>query len=81
VSLLTVQDVAKDLNVSERTVYNLVHSGKIAYIKVLGIFRIEPEAVIRFKEENRCQSESISKADTKYRVPKGESVFIELVIH
>jgi excisionase family DNA binding protein len=72
---LTPLQVAEDLKVCRRTVYNLMSSGKLAYFMVGRQKRIEESELLRFKQEGPCRS-SKSKGSGKYQVPKGESDFI-----
>jgi excisionase family DNA binding protein len=43
--LLTLQEVAKLLRLSERTIHRLKDDGKIPYIKVGGVFRFDSIAI------------------------------------
>jgi len=46
--LLTIDQVAEKLAVKRGTVYNLMRSGDLDYIKIRGATRFTPEAVSRF---------------------------------
>ena len=49
-TLLKVPEAARELNVSVRTVYNLIRSGDLASVKIKGIGRRVPSsAVAEFK--------------------------------
>lgn len=49
--MMTVQDVADFLKVSEKTVINLVHSGKLRASRVARYYRIRREDLDAFLDE------------------------------
>jgi excisionase family DNA binding protein len=50
---LKVSELARFLNVTERTVFNLLSSGALPSYKVKGARRIDPRDVDRYLERNR----------------------------
>ena len=51
--LMSVEDVADCLRVSERSVFRLLERGELATIKVGGLTRIEPAELRRFIADQR----------------------------
>ena len=54
--LYTIVDVAKILQISERTVYEYIYSGKLRAAKVAGRWRIKPEWVEEFVDACEVQA-------------------------
>ncbi len=50
--LLTIDEAAEALNVSRRTVYGLVHDGKLATVTIGRSRRVRQASVERFIERN-----------------------------
>ncbi len=50
--LLTVHDVASQLNVSTATVYKLCAAGKLAHVRVVGAIRVAPVDLAAFIERH-----------------------------
>lgn len=57
--MLTVNEVAKKLNLSPLTIYRLIRDGELTAIKIgagkMGRLRIEEEALQEFIERNRTE--------------------------
>lgn len=51
--LLKATEVARILNISKSMVYRLMKNGKIPYVRINQTFRIRPEDLDKFIEENR----------------------------
>ena len=51
--LLKATEVARILNISKSMVYRLMKNGKIPYVRINQAFRIRPEDLDKFIEENR----------------------------
>jgi len=53
--MLTIQQVADDFHVTRKTVYNWIHAGRIAVVRIGGVLRVEQSEVDRIKrgEVNR----------------------------
>ena len=51
--LLKATEVARILNISKSMVYRLMKNGKIPYVRINQAFRIHPEDLDKFIEENR----------------------------
>ncbi|WP_456437209.1 helix-turn-helix domain-containing protein [Desulfurobacterium sp.] len=51
---LTFHQVAKILQVSERTMYRLIRSAQIEAVKVRGVWRIPKAALIEYLQERNC---------------------------
>ena len=58
--LLKVVDVAKILNISRSLVYNLIHTGKIPYIRINQAVRVHTDDLNRFIEGNRIEVDAYS---------------------
>lgn len=51
--LLKVSDVAARLGVTQATVYNWIHAGRIPFVRFAGTYRFEPSDVEHFIALNR----------------------------
>jgi excisionase family DNA binding protein len=60
--MLTVAEVAAQLALSQRTVYRLLHSGRLAHHRIGGAIRIDPEHVEELKRGTLWPSELSSSA-------------------
>jgi excisionase family DNA binding protein len=60
--LLSVQDVAEWLGVSERTVFNMINRGDIAGTKVGNRWRFEPEVVRGYLQQRQEEAQRGSQA-------------------
>lgn len=53
--MLTVNDIANRLMVSEGTVLNMIRRGDLVAVHVGRQFRVEPQELARFLSENRTK--------------------------
>jgi excisionase family DNA binding protein len=55
-SLLTIQEVAKILRVSVRTVHTLIKKKQLAYVKVRGSLRFDPVHVYEYLQKRTVKA-------------------------
>ena len=72
VLLLSIADVSKMLNVSDRTVRNLLQNGQLPSVRIGRCIRIEKQSVCHFIEERRAYNGE--GAGLAMRNPQGERV-------
>jgi excisionase family DNA binding protein len=70
VLLLSIADVSKMLNVSDRTVRNLLQKGDLSSLRIGRCIRIEKQSVCHFIEERRAYNNDC--AGLAMRDPQGE---------
>lgn len=54
--LWTVKDVARFLNIAEKTVRNKVSLGQMPHVKIDGSLRFKPEVIRRIVEESSVEA-------------------------
>jgi excisionase family DNA binding protein len=52
---LSVQEVAKRLNVNPRTVNRMINAGELPAYKVSGVFRVDEQDLQEYLQKNRIQ--------------------------
>lgn len=57
ITLLTINNVSERLNVSERTVRNLIYSGKLPAFKIGGTYRINETDLNEFINSSKIKNE------------------------
>ncbi|OGW17482.1 MAG: DNA-binding protein [Nitrospinae bacterium RIFCSPLOWO2_12_FULL_45_22] len=58
-STLTIKELAKYLNVTERTIYNLLERGQLPGFKVGGAWRFKREDINNWIEDNKKMNHKI----------------------
>lgn len=51
--LMTVEEAAYFMNLSTRTIYRKVHEGELLAYKVGGVWRLEPQLVYEYVQQNK----------------------------
>ncbi len=54
-TLLTMPQVARHLNVSERTIWSLIHSGHLPCVRIGRTVRVDPTDLVRFILEAKLE--------------------------
>lgn len=54
--LLSIKDLAKVFNISDKTVYRLVDSRRIPFYKISGVLRFEERDILEYLSKNRINS-------------------------
>lgn len=70
---MTVRDAARELEVSEKTVYDLCRGGLLEHLRIgtgRGVIRIEPGAVARFRESARVKARAPAGGGLKHIRPR-----------
>lgn len=68
--LLTIDEVAEQLQLARTTVYALIHRGELVAIKVGNVMRVEPAAVKAFIESHRVKPTQAPAAPEPIAVPQ-----------
>lgn len=56
--MLSIKDVSERLNISERTVRNLLNSGELSGYKIGGIYRVNEEDLNNYLKNSRVEKET-----------------------
>ena len=56
--MLSIKDVSERLNISERTVRNLLNSGELQGYKIGGIYRVNEEDLNNYLKNSRVEKET-----------------------
>jgi excisionase family DNA binding protein len=56
--LMTVAEIADELQIAKMTVYRLLHSGKLPYFRIGGSYRVRREDLSLYLEANRVEASS-----------------------
>ena len=76
-STLTIKELAKYLNVTERTIYNLLERGQLPGFKVGGAWRFKREDINNWIEDNKKMNHKIkTKKRQKIQFGKRKSLQI-----
>ena len=64
--MLSIKDVSERLNISERTVRNLLNSGELYGYKIGGIYRVNEEDLNNYLKKSKVEKETKNNEQWNY---------------